>query len=195
MCVEEIKIIDLLLYTYRFQICAVLQIMSPHNRGRKSSAILFNKHLPSTYHMPRSMGCPGKSRWMKDELCCQSFHWLLTKTAIESGWGSLMVGGTKSHKNTEKRVFNINSWVAGCWGYLKGSSRLWVLKFAEDFVGGNRSREASKQRDRHMQRYKGVWWLNMDDSVQGRTRVRLWQKAMCSYKFLIWGKRGLVGLS
>lgn len=55
--------------------------------------------------------------------------------------------------------------------------------------------EASKQRDRHMQRYKGVWWLNMDDSGPGRTRVRLWQKVMCSYKFLTWEKRGLVGLT
>lgn len=62
--------------------------------------------------------------------------------------GSVLVGWTKCHENTEKGVFNIDWGVARCWeDLLRDHSRLWVLKFEEDFVEGTESKGSIPSRD------------------------------------------------
>lgn len=80
----------------------------------------------------------GKPRWMKHKLCCQRSHSVGTKTMIV--WGRFCRGGMGNLPLKHRGVFSIDWWVAGCWeDPCRGCSRLWLLKFDENFVGGTRS--------------------------------------------------------
>lgn len=122
-------------------------------------------------------------RGIKNKFCCQSSHNLVPTPIIDSGWGSLVVGWTKFYKNTQKRGFNINWWVAGCWedtskGLQDFDSQSFRRILLEELNQGK-----LPIREWHRQRHKGVSWLSMGDAGQGKTLVTFWQRATCSYQF------------
>lgn len=139
-----------------FESALFFQYESP-SQERMSSSVQVNKHLPSTYSTSRSVGGPTKGKKTQTQT-----HSLVTKTVLV--W-------MRCHKNAETRVCNIDWWVAGCWkDPIRGSSRLWVLKFEEDFLGGTRSRGNFRAEGLvYAKVYRCVIWLNMDDTWQVNT--------------------------